>query len=138
MKKAICLIALGAQVGLSACASNSSDISPSYVSTMQYQDYNCKQIGKEASRIARRVGEISSAQDDKASGDAVAMGVGMVLFWPALFFISGDDHKEEIARLKGEYEALEQVSIEKNCDVNMPMIKSNSKAQEKQRTSSFN
>lgn len=40
------------------------------------------------------------------------MGVGLVLFWPALFFLAGDDQKEELARLKGEYEALEKASIQ--------------------------
>ena len=43
------------------------------------------------------------------------MGIGLVLFWPALFFISGDDRAEELARLKGEAEASEQAAIQKNC-----------------------
>jgi len=45
------------------------------------------------------------------------MGVGLVLFWPALFFLIGDDKKEELARLKGEYEALEKIAIQKDCNI---------------------
>ena len=44
--------------------------------------------------------------------------VGVVIFWPALFFIDGDNQKTaELARLKGEMEALEQASIQKNCGI---------------------
>ncbi len=45
------------------------------------------------------------------------MGVGLVIFLPALFFLIGDDKKEEIARLKGEFDALEQAAIQKNCSI---------------------
>lgn len=45
------------------------------------------------------------------------MGVGLVLFWPALFFLAGDDRSDELGRLKGEYEALETSAIQKKCDV---------------------
>lgn len=56
-------------------------------------------------------------QDDHAGKDSAALGVGLVLFWPALFFMIGEDKKEELARLKGEYEALEQVAIQKECNI---------------------
>ncbi len=66
-------------------------------------------------RVQRRAAAVFQAQDDEAEGDSVAMGVGLVLFWPALFFLMGDDQKQEVARLKGEMEALEQAAIEKKC-----------------------
>jgi hypothetical protein len=61
--------------------------------------------------------EIAGVQDDIAGDDAVAMGVGLVLLWPALFFIESDDQHVELARLKGEFDALEQVAIQKDCTV---------------------
>ena len=52
------------------------------------------------------------------------MGVGMILFWPALFFLaSGEDNKGEIARLKGEYEALESAAIKNDCPYKDEIIK---------------
>ena len=33
----------------------------------------------------------------------------------ALFFIAPDDHKEEVANLKGHLNAVEETSIEMNC-----------------------
>jgi hypothetical protein len=55
-------------------------------------------------------------QDERASGDAVATGVAIVLFWPAAFFIKGDGaNAAELGRLKGVFEALERASNEKGC-----------------------
>jgi hypothetical protein len=102
---------------VSACASKSENIQATYVSPLQYQSYSCSQLEQEISRVSRKVSEISGSQDKQASGDAVAMGVGLVIFWPALFFLIGDDKKEELARLKGEFDALEQSAIQKNCSI---------------------
>lgn len=44
------------------------------------------------------------------------MGVGLVVFWPALFFLGGTIRQEaEYARLKGEYDAVQQAAIEQKC-----------------------
>lgn len=116
MRKTISLVAI-ASLLLAGCASKAQDVKSAYVSPLAYQDYSCKQIRSELGRVVRKVNEMSGAQDKKASTDSVAMGVGLVLFWPALFFISGSDHKTELAQLKGEYDALEQIAIQKNCNV---------------------
>jgi hypothetical protein len=110
-------VALLVCVILSAgCASSSSEIRPQYVSDLQYQHLSCKQIAGEAERISRRVAEVSGVQDEKASSDAVATGVALIIFWPAAFFIKGDGvTAAELGRLKGEADALERVSIQKNC-----------------------
>lgn len=101
---------------LAGCAQSASSISASYVSPLQYQHLSCQQIAAEAERVSRRASELAGVQDSKASSDAVATGVGIVLFWPALFFIKGDGTTgAELGRLRGEFEALERVSIEKNC-----------------------
>jgi hypothetical protein len=45
-------------------------------------------------------------------------GAAIVLFWPAAFFVKGDgQNAAELARLKGEFEAIEQASIQKNCGI---------------------
>lgn len=103
-------------VALIGCASSSSEITPAYVSPIQYQGLTCQQIAQEAERVSQRASQLAGVQDEKSSNDAVAMGVGLVLFWPSLFFIKGDGQTaSELARLRGEFEALEQQSIQKNC-----------------------
>lgn len=101
---------------LAACASSSEDIAPSYVSPSVYGGYDCEQLLAERQRLTAKVNEVSRAQDDKASNDAVATGVGVILFWPALFFLAaGSDREAELASLKGNYDAVQQGVIQKKC-----------------------
>lgn len=61
---------------------------------------------------------MAGVQDKQASGDAVKTGVGIVLFWPTLFFLKGDGATAaELGRLRGEMDAIEQASIAKNCGI---------------------
>lgn len=98
------------------CATNPDRLSASYVSPVQYNGYNCDQVLAEKVRVERRVSELTGKQAKASRNDKVAKGVGLVLFWPALFFLAGGDHAEELKRLKGEYEALEVAWIDKECD----------------------
>ena len=115
-RMAIAAVAAGA-LGIAGCSTAPDKISAAYVSPLQYSPYDCEQIGMELQRVNRRVIEVSGAQQKDADKDAVAMGVGLVLFWPALFFLAGDDHSDELARLKGEYDALESAAIQKKCSI---------------------
>ena len=116
MKKYLASALLAAS--LSGCASSPDHMAAAYVSPIQYQDYDCTQIGGELTRVSRRAQELYGQLDKTASNDAIQMGVGLVLFWPTLFFLEGGDGPEaaEYSRLKGEREALEQSAIQKHCD----------------------
>jgi hypothetical protein len=122
LKRTICLVVVFCF--LSGCAKKASDISPTYVSPLTYSHYSCDQIRQELIRVNNRVMEVTGQQDSAANKDAVALTVGMVLFWPALFFMVGGDKKEELGRLKGEYEALERSAIEKDCNISEELIES--------------
>ncbi len=106
-----------ATVSIAACASHPDKMTSSYVSPMQFQDYSCKQIAGEAGNIERKIGDLYGTLDKTASNDDWQMGVGIVLFWPTLFFLEGGDGAQavEYRQLKGEYEALEKVAVQKEC-----------------------
>ena len=100
----------------SGCASKPSEIQSQYVSPFAYSDYSCKQIRNEMHRVQSKVSSLGGQIEENASGDNMAMGVGMILFWPALFFLDGDGTEaQDYGRLKGEYEALEQAAIRQDC-----------------------
>lgn len=107
---------------LAACATPPDKIAASSVSTLQYEGYNCKQIAAELARVERKINDIYYRLDKTAGNDSAQMAVGMILFWPALFFLEGGDGPEaaEYARLKGELDALESVSIQKKCGIRFP------------------
>jgi hypothetical protein len=105
-------------LALGGCATSSDKITASYVSPMQYETWNCRQLAEEAQRISSRAAAAAGAQDSQVTKDAVATTVGVIVFWPALFLIGGDkQNAAELARLKGEMEAIEQTSIRKNCGI---------------------
>jgi hypothetical protein len=111
-------VLVASSVLLTGCASSPNEVAPSYVSPFQYQHLSCQQIAAEAERVSRRAAELSGVQDSKRTSDAVATGVALVLFWPAAFMIKGDGQTAaELGRLKGEFEALERISIEKSCNL---------------------
>lgn len=88
---------------------------------MHYKDYDCDQIAGELERVSRRANELHGSLKKTANNDNAQMAVGMVLFWPALFFLEGGDGPEaaEYGRLKGERDALEKVAIQKKCDASI-------------------
>jgi hypothetical protein len=101
---------------LCGCATNADNIAAAYVSPIQYQSYSCAQLSEEAARVSARASAASGAQNQKATGDAVATGVAIVLFWPAAFLIKGDGASaQEVAQLKGDMDAIEQANITKRC-----------------------
>ena len=117
MKKAFGAVA-SAAVLLSACAQDPKDIQASYISPIMYENYSCEQLRQEAERVSTRAAEVAGTQKRKATGDAVAMGVSLIVFWPAVFFIKGDQQTAgEVARMKGEMDAIQQASIAKNCGI---------------------
>lgn len=112
------LIPLALCAPLAACATTSSDIAPSYVSSYSYENMSCKRLSQEAETLSAHAAKVFAEQDQKASNDKVATGAAVVLFWPALFFIGGDKAKAaEVAKLKGEMSAIETVNKRKNCGI---------------------
>lgn len=68
------------------------------------------------SRVTTRVSELGGRLDEASSNDAAITGIGLILFWPVLFALGGTKSQEaEYGRLKGEYDALNQVAIQKQC-----------------------
>jgi len=110
------IAALVASGILTACATAGKDVASSYVSPMQYANYDCDQLRAESMRISGRVNQLTGRLDEAASNDKAIAGVGMILFWPALFALGGTkQQEEELSRLKGEYDAIEATSTTKKC-----------------------
>ena len=103
---------------LAGCATNPNNIAASYVSPVPYQSMNCDQLRAEAGRVSAAASASTGQQSKQATSDAVMTGVSLIVFWPALFFIGGDKtNASEIAQLKGQMKAIEEVNSAKNCGI---------------------
>jgi hypothetical protein len=110
--------ALMLAVLVAGCASKSEDVMATYVSPVQYQNYSCDQLGREAQALSVRAAQLAGQQDSDRTTDAVMTGVGIVVFWPVLFAIGGDGPTTaELARVRGEMEAIRHASNAKNCGI---------------------
>ena len=119
------MLALIGILVLTGCASQPTKIAAQDVSPLLYKDYDCDQLVAESHRISRRVHTLHAQLKSTADADAAQMGIGLVLFWPTLLFLEGGDGPEaqEYARLKGERDAIETVSIQKKCGIEFkPLI----------------
>jgi hypothetical protein len=116
MTKYLSLCAVGALLLTGACAKSPDQIEAAYVSPTAFSGLSCRQIVSERNRVVEQVNQMSAAQAKKASNDKAAVGVGAILFWPALFALnSGSDLEPQIAQLKGNYDALTAAGEQKNC-----------------------
>jgi hypothetical protein len=104
-------------IALGGCATASKDVPISYVTPLQYQTYDCEQLGAETARIQNRLTQVGGSLDKAAENDKGITAAGIIIFWPALFFLGGTKQQEaEYGRLKGEYEAIQQAAIQKKCE----------------------
>ena len=104
---------------LAGCATQPEKIQATYVSPLEYGDHSCTQLQMEMTSVNRRAQALHASLKQTANDDTAQMAVGMVLFWPALFFLEGGDGPEatEYAELKGRRDALESAAIQKECAI---------------------
>jgi hypothetical protein len=109
-------VALIAVALLAGCADAPEKIATSYVSPLEYQSFDCQQLSAELMRVTTKANELAGTLQQASSNDSTKMGVGLILFWPTLFFLSGNTPQTaEFAQLKGRRDAIEQEAIMKKC-----------------------
>jgi len=115
MKKTV-LCAGVVALALSGCAKPPSQIAANYVDPRYYRDRTCDELESEAVVLSNQAYAAVGQQQETADRDAALTGVGIIVAWPALLFLSRDSAGEAtIANLRGRMNAIEQVAAEKNC-----------------------
>ncbi|MBQ5949969.1 hypothetical protein [Massilia sp. ST3] len=95
---------------LSACASRPESIAASYVSHEKYSGIDCVQLSTYLSDARAGLQKVSAMQDSKANMDAATVFLALV---PASKLTG--DHAADVAKFKGEVEAIETAQIRKGC-----------------------
>jgi hypothetical protein len=102
---------IGVAVLAAACAKSPASIAPSYISEMPFMNYSCQQLGEEEARLARAYANAAKQQEAARRGDIVSV----VFVGLPVSSLSGDNIAPEIARLKGEQEAVHKAQLNKAC-----------------------
>jgi hypothetical protein len=110
MKPSKALVVIVASVSLVACANRPETIHASFVSHERFIDLSCDQLVGRLASTRADLDKYSKMQDEKATGDAI--GVFLVLV--PVSKLTGD-YEGEVARLKGEVEAIETAQIKNKC-----------------------
>jgi hypothetical protein len=98
-------------LGLSAgCANRPESIRASFVSHEKFSALDCTQLATRMSDTRAELDKYSKLQDSKATGDAW----GVFLLGVPFSKLSGD-HEGDVARLKGEVEAIDTAQIKAGC-----------------------
>ena len=111
MKISNMLLSVVAASALSACAKSPESIQPAYVSEVGYHSWSCRQLGAEAGRLRTALATASVQQENARTNDTI----GVILIGVPVSSLSGDNIAPQIARLKGEQEAIRKASITKRC-----------------------
>ena len=115
MKKIILLITL--TIFIASCATSPDKLRTQYIPASTYSNLDCDQIAGSLRQKNSKLESLYTNLKSESQTDGTQMAVGMLLFWPALLFLEGSDSPDAAAysRLKGEVEALNEISITKKC-----------------------
>lgn len=105
-----------------ACATRPENVTASHVSSSRYAERTCKSLARELDEVRDALRAQSAKLNDKATQDTVVTGVGVILFWPVLFALGNNAGLEgDVARLKGEEQAIRRQMREQECDPRAPV-----------------
>ena len=112
----VALVALGLTVTACTSAQHSTDVNPQYTSTYQFDGMNCKQLRREADDIRYKEPQLASRVDKHFEKQKDLEQAGWWLFWPAFFAMDdGSGQSDQLARLRGDMEAITRVMRAKDC-----------------------
>ena len=108
-------ITIAATLALAGCATAPDQIAANYVSPVVFSGQTCGQLNAQAQQLNARLATATGQQAQQANSDAAMTAVALVLFWPAAFFIGGNDQGPAIAQMRGEAEAIQSAAIARGC-----------------------
>ena len=107
---------LMAAIPVVGCASRPERIAPAPVSEAPYLDWTCPRIAEESRRLSDALAAASAKQQKASDDDAL----GVFLLGLPVASMSGGDIGPDVARLKGETEAVQRAATKNNCGETAP------------------
>lgn len=111
----ILMVAMGILAGCSS-APKANEVGAAYVPSAQYSSMSCEQLIAEAESIRRSVPALEQAVDKHRSNQKGIEVVTWILFWPAALLLDkGEGTSSQLAKAKGEMEAIGLTMRSKRC-----------------------
>ena len=113
-KRALLVVFLVSLLG--ACASRSVEVAPKPTDPAAYATWDCDRLHDEIDAVQFRAADVAYAVDARAGNNMIALGLGVTVFWPALLAMRPDGPEaEQLAELRGRYDALNVASARRAC-----------------------
>ena len=101
---------------LGGCATRSADVAPRAGDPALYAAWDCERLFDEIDRVQQRAADVAYAVDARVGNNMIALGLGVMVFWPALLAMRPDGMEAaELSELKGRFEALRTAADRKSC-----------------------
>jgi hypothetical protein len=109
-------VLVAAAASLAACALRAVEVAPKPTDPAAYVTWDCEHLHEEIDAVQFRAADVAYAVDARAGNNLIALGLGVTVFWPALLAMRPDGpESDELAELKGRYEALNVVAKRRTC-----------------------
>jgi hypothetical protein len=103
---------------LQGCAKWSADVKPLPANPADFSGWSCEQLYDEQDSVQQRAADLAYTVDERAGTNILALGVGLAVFWPALLAMRPDGlEAQDLARLRGRFDALKAAATGQNCAV---------------------
>ncbi|MEI9928257.1 MAG: hypothetical protein WDN44_11905 [Sphingomonas sp.] len=111
------LLVIGAAaLAVSGCATSPKKIEANYIPAATYQHLDCTQLRNEMIQVGARRDALYQRIKRRNKSDKIVTGVGVLVAWPALFFLKGNGAvRDQYALLMGQYNALSENYKAKEC-----------------------
>ena len=116
LKKTTCVTLIISMIMMMMTGCGGRQAYPVQVSKIGDSRLSCNQLESDMGRINHEIRNKSGQKSKGDNKDAVLVGVGLVLFWPALFFMDlSNADKTELEALRSRHNYLKSIYINKGC-----------------------
>lgn len=98
-------------IAIAGCATKPENIAPAFISEAKYANWTCEAMAKERARYDEALAQASGAQRKARKNDTW----GVILIGIPVSSLSGANVAGEVARLKGEVDALARAQGATGC-----------------------
>lgn len=120
LQRFFCVLALGALLG---CATRSADIVPAPANAADFAGWDCNRLADEQDLVQHRAADLAYTVDERVGNNIMALGVGLAVFWPAILAMRpAGPEAQDLARLKGRFEALQTAARLSQCPAPTPEL----------------